>query len=104
MRLAYAASTHSLIPRASSVNGAKVLFKIIGPGGVPAPDLKTYVRCPWSFRSASDTTVFRTIDKFPTFAQAEHLYYPLDVCWRLAALLRETNATYPPNRRIMSGL
>jgi len=54
--------------------------------------------------SRSDITVFRTIDKFPTFAQAEHLYYPLDVCWRLVALLRETNTTYPPNRRTMSGL
>jgi len=86
MRLAYATATHSLIPRSSSINGAKVLFKIIGPGGVPAPDLKT------------------TIDKFPTFAQAEHLYYPLDICRRLAALLRETNATYPPNRQTMSGL
>jgi hypothetical protein len=52
----------------------------------------------------SDITVFRTIDKFPTFAQAEHLYYPLDICRRLAALLRETNATYPPNRQTMSGL
>jgi hypothetical protein len=104
MRLAYATSTHSLIPRASSINGAKVLFKIIGPGGVPAPDLKTYVHYHRRFRSVSDNTVFRTIDKFPTFAQAEHLYYPLDVCRRLAALLRETNAVYPPNRRTMSGL
>jgi hypothetical protein len=56
------------------------------------------------FHPASDITVFRAVDRFPTFAQAEHLYYPLDVCRRLAALLRETNATYPPNRRTMSGL
>lgn len=42
--------------------------------------------------------------KYPGFPQAEHLYYPRDVCRRLNAVLKESNAAYPESMRTMTGL
>lgn len=42
--------------------------------------------------------------KYPGFPQAEYLSYPMDVCQRLAVILKETNAVYPENMRTMADL
>jgi hypothetical protein len=44
------------------------------------------------------------LNKYPGFPQAEYLYYPLSVCRRLAALLKESNSAYPESMRTMTGL
>ena len=66
-RLPYATSIHSLILRANSINGAKILFKIIGPGAIPAPDLNMYSRYRRCFRPASDIIASRTVCSGRTF-------------------------------------
>lgn len=86
MKLSYSAPNVSLIPRSGSVVAAKILFKVVGLGsGIPF-DAKS------------------TLEKHPNFSHAEQLSYPLDICRRLAGLLRESHSTYPSNRRTMSGL
>ncbi|KAG8808712.1 hypothetical protein FRC19_005705 [Serendipita sp. 401] len=87
MKLSYSTSTAALIPRSGSIVAAKILFKVIGPGG-----------------SSAGFDVKSTLEKHPNFSQAEQLSYPIDICRRLAALLRESHSTYPSNRRTMSGL
>ena len=47
---------------------------------------------------------YRILNKYPGFPQAEYLFYPLIVCRRLAALLRESNTAYPESMRTMTGL
>lgn len=49
MRLSYSSPTSTLIPRSGSVMAAKILFKIIGPGGTLAYDMKTSVLVPLVF-------------------------------------------------------
>ncbi|KAF9038366.1 hypothetical protein BDZ89DRAFT_1061342 [Hymenopellis radicata] len=83
--LAYATRSHYSLPKAASMQAAKVLFKLVGPSEEPA-DLKTI------------------LDKYPGFPQAEYLFYPMNVCRQLAALLRESNRTYPESMRTMTGL
>jgi ubiquitin-protein ligase E3 D len=46
----------------------------------------------------------RLLDKYPGFPQAEFLYYPMDVCHRLAVLLKESNKSYPVSMQSMTGL
>lgn len=49
--------------------------------------------------------VFRSIlAKYPGFAQAEYLSYPMEICRRLAVILKETNSVYPDSMRRMAGL
>ncbi|KAF8478314.1 HECT-like ubiquitin-conjugating enzyme-binding-domain-containing protein [Gautieria morchelliformis] len=84
MRISYATSTHNFIPRCASIQVAKVHFKIPGPS--VSPTLKS------------------TLEKYPGFGQSERLLYPLDVCRRLAGLLKESNLSYPQGRRVMGGL
>ncbi|PVG01456.1 hypothetical protein CPB86DRAFT_104587 [Serendipita vermifera] len=86
IRLSYSTPMFSLMPRSGSIEAAKILFKVIGPGGTLAYDMKT------------------TIEKHPNFTQAESLFYPLDICRRLAGLLKESHTCYPSGRRTMSGL
>ena len=42
--------------------------------------------------------------KYPGFAQAEYLSYPMEICRRLAVILKETNSVYPDSMRCMAGL
>lgn len=44
------------------------------------------------------------LNKYPGFPQAEHLYYPIDICHRIAAVLKESNKAYPESMRTMTGL
>ncbi|KAI0346635.1 hypothetical protein BDW22DRAFT_1352794 [Trametopsis cervina] len=85
MRLAYATPSPYVIAKDGSMRVGKVLFKILGPSTVP-----------------DDYPAL--LDKYPGFPHAEHLYYPLEICRRLAALLKESNLAYPESMRTMTGL
>ncbi|EPQ52345.1 hypothetical protein GLOTRDRAFT_140695 [Gloeophyllum trabeum ATCC 11539] len=85
IRISYNTPATYLIPQSDSIRAAKVLFKIIGPHVAPE-DLRS------------------TLDKFPGFPQAENLSYPLEICRRLAGLLKESNNSYPVDMRTMTGL
>ncbi|CAK5261895.1 unnamed protein product [Mycena citricolor] len=87
MRLAYSTQTLYSMPRSASIRTAKVLFKLLGPSEATL-DLKRQV----------------LLDTYPGFPQAEYLFYPMDVCHRLAALLKESNSSYPQSLRVMTGL
>ncbi|KAI0701041.1 HECT-like ubiquitin-conjugating enzyme-binding-domain-containing protein, partial [Cytidiella melzeri] len=85
MRIGYATPKPYVIPKNGSFRVAKVLFKILGP-------------------SMGSEDLHSLLNKHPGFPQAEHLYYPLDICRRLAALLKESNTAYPESMRTMTGL
>ena len=85
MRLSYATTAQFALPRTGSVHVAKILFKLIGPETSPS-DLQSI------------------LNKHPGFPQAERLLYPMDICHRLAALLKESNTSYPIGMRVMTGL
>jgi len=85
MRIAYTTQTQYSMPRSASIQTAKVLFKLLGPSEATS-DLKSI------------------LNNYPGFPQAEYLFYPMDICRRLAVLLKESNSTYPENLRTMTGL
>ncbi|KAI0322864.1 HECT-like ubiquitin-conjugating enzyme-binding-domain-containing protein [Amylostereum chailletii] len=85
IRISYAALKHYSIPKQGTVQASKLLYKILGP-------------------ATSDVDFNTLLNKYPGFPQAEHLMYPKDVCMRLAALLKESNACYPESLRTMTGL
>ncbi|KAJ3528770.1 hypothetical protein NMY22_g9273 [Coprinellus aureogranulatus] len=85
MRLAYTTPRSRAIPKSGSILAAKVLYKLIGPKEASA-DLKTL------------------LNKYPGFPQAEYLSYPMIICQRVAALLKESNTAYPEALRTMTGL
>ncbi|KAJ6595623.1 HECT-like ubiquitin-conjugating enzyme-binding-domain-containing protein [Mycena vulgaris] len=85
MRLAYTTQTQYSMPRSASIRTAKVLYKLLGPSEATA-DLKSI------------------LDTYPGFPQAEYLFYPMDICRRLAGLLKESNGSYPESMRVMTGL
>ncbi|TFY80137.1 hypothetical protein EWM64_g3874 [Hericium alpestre] len=94
-----------LHPAERVVQAAKVLFKTIGPSTVYT-DLPSYV-----FPSFHIYDIFHVtslpdslLDKYPGFPQAEQLLYPMEICQRLAVLLKESNACYPESMRTMTGL
>ncbi|KAJ7104491.1 HECT-like ubiquitin-conjugating enzyme-binding-domain-containing protein [Mycena belliarum] len=85
MRLAYTTQTQYSMPRSASVRTAKVLYKLLGPSESTA-DLKSI------------------LNTYPGFPQAEYLFYPMDICRRLAGVLKESNMAYPEGMRVMTGL
>ncbi|KAF7325950.1 hypothetical protein MKEN_00445900 [Mycena kentingensis (nom. inval.)] len=85
MRLAYTTQTQYALPRSASARTAKVLFKLLGP-------------------SEATTDLKSILHTYPGFPQAEYLFYPMDICRQLAALLKESNMSYPENMRVMTGL
>jgi len=85
MRISYSAAVSRIIPKTGSIFAAKVLFKLLGPTDA-STDLKIILA------------------RYPGFPQAEYLSYPMDVCQRLAVILKETNAVYPENMRSMADL
>ncbi|KAH6908353.1 HECT-like ubiquitin-conjugating enzyme-binding-domain-containing protein [Coprinopsis sp. MPI-PUGE-AT-0042] len=85
MRLSYTTPRARTLPKTASITAAKVLYKLIGPADA-AKDIKSL------------------LNKYPGFPQAEYLSYPMTVCHRLAALLKESSAAYPENLRTMTGL
>jgi len=85
MRIAYSTPTQYLLPKVGNIHGAKVLYRILGP-------------------ETASTDLASIVSRYPGFPQAEHLSYPLDVCRRLAALLKESNSAYPESMKVMTGL
>jgi len=85
MRIAYSTPTPYLLPKVGSIHGAKVLYKILGPETI-------------------STDLASVVSRHPGFPQAEHLSYPLEVCRRLAGLLKESNSAYPESMKVMTGL
>ncbi|KAJ6612696.1 HECT-like ubiquitin-conjugating enzyme-binding-domain-containing protein [Mycena sp. CBHHK59/15] len=85
MRLAYTTQTQYAIPKSASIHAAKVLYKLLGP-------------------SEANTDLKTILNTYPGFPQAEYLFYPMDICRRLAGLLKESNRCYPENMRVMTGL
>ncbi|KAJ6588703.1 HECT-like ubiquitin-conjugating enzyme-binding-domain-containing protein [Mycena capillaripes] len=85
MRLAYTTQTQYAMPRSASIRTAKVLYKLLGPSEATA-DLPSI------------------LNTYPGFPQAEYLFYPMDICRRLAGLLKESNGSYPESMRVMTGL
>ncbi|KAJ7869088.1 HECT-like ubiquitin-conjugating enzyme-binding-domain-containing protein [Mycena olivaceomarginata] len=85
MRLAYTTQTQYALPRSASIRTAKVLYKLLGPSEAAA-DLPSI------------------LSTYPGFPQAEYLFYPMDICRRLAGLLKESNGAYPESLRTMTGL
>ncbi|KAF9225898.1 hypothetical protein BS17DRAFT_777838 [Gyrodon lividus] len=85
IRISYMLSTPYLLPKNDSVDASKVLYKILGPTSATI-DIKSL------------------LNKYPGFPQAEYLFYPMDVCRKLAALLKESTESYPDNMRTMTGL
>ncbi|KAG9101781.1 hypothetical protein FS749_003470 [Ceratobasidium sp. UAMH 11750] len=81
IQLSYAGATGSVIPASGTITAAKVTFVIFGPGE-PA----------------------NSLERYPTFRNAEVLSYPMDLCRRLAASLKESNAVYPEARRTLDGM
>ena len=104
MRISYAASNHYFISRSASIHVAKVYFKILGPS--VSPTFKRFVTAAVfaSLLPRVYSIFCSTLEKYPGFGQSERLLYPLDVCRRLAGLLKESNTAYPQGRRIMGGL
>jgi len=85
MRLAYTTQTQYSMPRSASIHTAKVLYKLLGPSEAMG-DLQSI------------------LNTYPGFPQAEYLFYPMDICRRLAVLLKESNGSYPDSMRTMTGL
>ncbi|ELU41223.1 hypothetical protein AG1IA_04749 [Rhizoctonia solani AG-1 IA] len=81
IQLSYAGATGSLIPPSGTITAAKVTFVIFGPGGTA-----------------------NSLERYPTFKNAEVLSYPMDLCRRLAGSLKESNAAYPESRRSLDGM
>ncbi|KAH0826560.1 HECT-like ubiquitin-conjugating enzyme-binding-domain-containing protein [Lanmaoa asiatica] len=85
IRISYMLLAPALLPKSGTIDASKVLYKILGP--------------------TSATSDFKGIlHKYPGFPQAEYLFYPMDVCRKLAALLKESTASYPESMRTMTGL
>jgi hypothetical protein len=82
VRLTYSSGTQSFLSSKGIMQVAKVMFQVIGP---------------------STANVDSLIEKHG-FKMAEPLLYPMNVCRRLAALLKESNGMYPPARRTFQGL
>jgi len=85
MRMAYATPKEYVMPKNAMIHAAKVLFNILGP-------------------TAAYSDLQSVLNKYPGFPQAEHLYYPRDICRRLAGVLKESNTAYPEGMRTMTGL
>ncbi|EJU02462.1 hypothetical protein DACRYDRAFT_100043 [Dacryopinax primogenitus] len=70
--LSWSCQKSYFLPKNGSCAGALVFYKMIGPSMDPN----------------------EVINEHPEFLQAQYLYYPIDICRRLAALLRESHNAY----------
>jgi len=85
--MSYTSPTHYALSFTDApIHAAKVFFKLIGPTSPLASNHKAI------------TT------QYPAFGTAEAVFYPMEVCRSLAAILKESNAAYPPGRRGMTHL
>ncbi|KAH7907663.1 HECT-like ubiquitin-conjugating enzyme-binding-domain-containing protein [Hygrophoropsis aurantiaca] len=84
IRLSYMLATPYVLPKKGSIEASKVMYQILGP--------------------SSPTDLKDLLNKYPGFPQAEHLFYPRDVCRKLANLLAESTESYPEGLKTMTGL
>ena len=103
MRLSYTTLRARALPKTASITAAKVLYKLIGPNEV-TKDIKRCVLSTVKSDSRLTNLLPSLLNKYPGFPQAEYLSYPMTVCHRLAALLKESSTAYPENLRTMTGL
>ncbi|KDR80336.1 hypothetical protein GALMADRAFT_242712 [Galerina marginata CBS 339.88] len=89
IRLAYTTPSSRAIPKSANIIAAKVLYKLLKPSDGP---------------TEATTDIKSILNKYPGFPQAEYLSYPMSICRRLAALLKESNSAYPESLRMMTGL
>ncbi|KAG1748303.1 HECT-like ubiquitin-conjugating enzyme-binding-domain-containing protein [Suillus paluster] len=85
IRVSYMLPAPYLLPKQGSIDASKVLYRILGP-------------------SSSTIALKDLLARYPGFPQAEHLFYPIDVCRKLAGLLTESTHSYPENIKTMTGL
>ncbi|KAG1745162.1 HECT-like ubiquitin-conjugating enzyme-binding-domain-containing protein [Suillus lakei] len=85
IRVSYMLPTPYLLPKQGSIDASKVLYRILGP-------------------SSSTMALKDLLARYPGFPQAEHLFYPIDVCRKLAGLLTESTHSYPEHIKTMTGL
>ncbi|KAG2136653.1 HECT-like ubiquitin-conjugating enzyme-binding-domain-containing protein [Suillus clintonianus] len=85
IRVSYMLTTPYFLPKQGSIDASKVLYRILGP-------------------SSSTIDLKDLLARYPGFPQAEHLFYPIDVCRKLAGLLTESTHSYPENIKTMTGL
>ncbi|KAG2343041.1 hypothetical protein BDR05DRAFT_1024495 [Suillus weaverae] len=85
IRVSYMLPTPYLLPKQGSIDASKVLYRILGP-------------------SSSTMALKDLLARYPGFPQAEHLFYPIDICRKLAGLLTESTHSYPENIKTMTGL
>lgn len=103
MRIAYSTPTPYLLPKVGNIHAAKVLYKILGPE-TASTNLTRYARIGSITPGALTILPGSIVSRHPGFPQAQHLSYPLDVCRRLAGLLKESNSAYPESMKVMTGL
>ncbi|KZT60983.1 hypothetical protein CALCODRAFT_530291 [Calocera cornea HHB12733] len=72
VELSWSSRKSYFLPKEGSCTGALVFYKVIGPSKDPN----------------------EIIGAHPEFLQAQYLYYPIDICRRMAALLRESHSAY----------
>ncbi|OAX42316.1 hypothetical protein K503DRAFT_683559 [Rhizopogon vinicolor AM-OR11-026] len=85
IRVSYMLPAAYLLPKQGSIDASKVLYRILGP--------------------SSSTMALKDLQaRYPGFPQAEHLFYPIDVCRKLAGLLTESTTSYPQSIKTMTGL
>ncbi|KZO94252.1 hypothetical protein CALVIDRAFT_539298 [Calocera viscosa TUFC12733] len=72
VELSWSSRKSYFLPKEGACNGALVFYKVIGPSKDPN----------------------QIIGAHPEFLQAQYLYYPIDICRRMAALLRESHNAY----------
>ncbi|KAG2030417.1 HECT-like ubiquitin-conjugating enzyme-binding-domain-containing protein [Suillus americanus] len=85
IRVSYMLPTPYLLPKQGSIDASKVLYRILGP-------------------SSSTMALKDLLARYPGFPQAEHLFYPISICRKLAGLLTESTHSYPENIKTMTGL
>ena len=103
MRIAYSTPTRYLLSKVGSIHGAKVLYKLLGPE-TASTDLARYVNVDLTTSEVLTLLPDSIVSRYPGFPQAEYLSYPLDICRRLAGLLKESNSAYPESMKVMTGL
>ncbi|KAG8872656.1 hypothetical protein FRB97_007435, partial [Tulasnella sp. 331] len=88
IKLSFTDSAHQrAVPHhTTTMTAAKVLFSLVPPS------------------SPLFTNPEKISAQFPAFKNAESLSYPIDVCRRLAATLKESNEAYPSGRRVITQL
>lgn len=100
-------ATHYALPEQSTLLAAKVFYTLIGPSSPLALNPAKYVSA-HPHVSCLETlifcVIFRINEQYPAFKTAETISYPMAICRRLAAMLKESTELYPPIRKSMMQL